>query len=238
MNREWHGKIFVLALMGLLAGCGQAEQSPEVEATAAAEPDTAPATEMTDTPAMPEGLEISGRFADMFVAEVTDDFNPGLAVGDEFPPIRALYNGEEITSIDDFIGENGAIFIAVRSVDWCPYCRRQLAQLQGIADDFEAAGIGMISITYDSPELQQMFIELASLGYPLVSDVDAESVKALGILNDEYAPGDENYGIPYPGVFVINPDKQIVGKIFVERYQIRVDAPTTLAYAKELLGAE
>ena len=96
----------------------------------------------------------------------------------------------------------------------------------------------MVAITYDSPELQQAFIEAASVSYPFLSDIDAATMQALGILNEEYGPDDENYGLPYPGIFVLTPDKEIAGKIFVERYQIRVDAPTTLAYAKELLGAE
>ena len=55
---------------------------------------------------------------EMFIAEDTDGFDPGLAIGDQFPPIRALYEGEEISSIDAFMGENGAIFIANRSADW------------------------------------------------------------------------------------------------------------------------
>ena len=96
----------------------------------------------------------------------------------------------------------------------------------------------MVAITYDSPELQQAFVDAASVTYPFLSDIDAATMQALGILNEEYAPGDENYGLPYPGIYVVTPEKEIVGKVFVERYQIRVDAPTTLAYAKEILGAE
>ncbi len=96
----------------------------------------------------------------------------------------------------------------------------------------------MVAITYDTPELQQTFIDAASITYPVISDIDAATMQALGILNQEYGPDDDNYGLPYPGIYVVIPDKEIVGKIFVERYQIRVDGPTTLAYAKELLGAE
>jgi len=55
---------------------------------------------------------------EMFIAEDTDGFDPGLAIGDQFPPIRALYQDEEISSIDGFMGERGAIFIANRSADW------------------------------------------------------------------------------------------------------------------------
>ena len=55
---------------------------------------------------------------DMFIAEDTDGFDPGPAIGTQFPSIRALYQGEEITAIDQFLGESGAIFIANRSANW------------------------------------------------------------------------------------------------------------------------
>jgi peroxiredoxin len=96
----------------------------------------------------------------------------------------------------------------------------------------------MVAITYDTPELQQAFIEAGSVDYPFLSDIDAQSFQALGILNDEYAPGDDNYGIPFPGVFVVNPELEIVGRVFETRYQVRVHAETTLAYALEVLDAQ
>lgn len=58
---------------------------------------------------------------------------------------------------------------------------------------------------------------------------------ALGVLNRDYGPDDSNYGIPYPGVFVLNPDQEIVGKIFVDDFRIRVDGEGVLNYALEVL---
>lgn len=55
---------------------------------------------------------------DIFVPEDTDAFDPGLPIGAQFPQIRALYQGREITDIDQFVGEKGAVFFANRSVDW------------------------------------------------------------------------------------------------------------------------
>ncbi len=54
----------------------------------------------------------------MFLDEDTDDFDPGLPLGAEFPEIRALYQGREINSIERFFGERGLAFFAVRSADW------------------------------------------------------------------------------------------------------------------------
>ncbi len=91
-------------------------------------------------------------------------------------------------------------------------------------------------VTYDSPELQQRFIDAGSITYPFISDVDTATMTALGILNEDYEPGEPAYGIPYPGVFVLNPEQQIVGKIFVEFYRTRVDAEGMFAYALDALN--
>ncbi|MFK8048096.1 MAG: hypothetical protein AB8B81_06670 [Halioglobus sp.] len=55
---------------------------------------------------------------DIFIAADTDVFDPGLPVGDTFPSIRAVYEGNEISSIDSFVYDKGMIFIANRSADW------------------------------------------------------------------------------------------------------------------------
>jgi hypothetical protein len=55
---------------------------------------------------------------DTFIAADTDNFDPGLAMGENFPDIRALYNGQEIDSVNDFAYNKGMVFIANRSADW------------------------------------------------------------------------------------------------------------------------
>lgn len=54
----------------------------------------------------------------MFLDEDTDDFDPGLPIGADFPAIRAIYDGREITNLDEFMGERGVAFFALRSADW------------------------------------------------------------------------------------------------------------------------
>jgi len=108
-------------------------------------------------------------------------------------------------------------------------------QLQAAIADFDAAGIGVVALTYDAPELQQRFVDKFSITFPLLSDIDATSVRSLGILNADYEPGDDNYGIPYPGIFVLDPEQKIVGKIFLDGYSKRVEAAGVLAYAESRL---
>lgn len=65
-----------------------------------------------------ESLQAQPNTDNMFILEDTDLFDPGLRVGEDFPGIRALYQGREVTQIDQFVGTKGAIFFANRSADW------------------------------------------------------------------------------------------------------------------------
>jgi peroxiredoxin len=175
---------------------------------------------------------------DMFVAQDTDDFDPGPALGSRFPGLRARYQGREITLIEEFAGVNGTVVVASRSLDWCPYCMRQMIQLQANSAGFAAAGIGLVAITYDSPQLQQVFIDKFGITIPVLSDNNGLSFRTLGILNDRYQPGDRQAGIPHPGMIVIDPAGVVVGKLFLEAYSSRVDSAAALAFAKTALGLD
>jgi peroxiredoxin len=175
---------------------------------------------------------------DMFVPADDDDFNPGPAIGSRFPGLRATYQGRAITLIEEFAGDRGTVFIASRSLDWCPYCMRQMIQLQESKPGFDAAGIGMVAMTYDDPARQQAFVDRHGITIPVLSDNDALSFKTLGILNEDYAPGDFQYGIPHPGMIVIDTGGRVVGKLFLEAYSSRVDSTAALAFAKSALGLD
>jgi peroxiredoxin len=109
-------------------------------------------------------------------------------------------------------------------------------QLQDHVQAFEAAGIAIVAMTYDAPALQRKFVEQFAITYPVLSDVDATSVGNLGILNTDYQPGDRAYGIPHPGVFVLDRESNVVGKLFVDGYEKRVDAAAVLEFASGLLS--
>jgi len=175
---------------------------------------------------------------DMFVPADNDEFDPGPAIGSRFPGLRANYQGRAVTLIEEFAGVNGTAFVASRSLDWCPYCMRQMIQLQEYKAAFDTAGIGLVAMTYDDAALQQAFIDKHGITIPILSDENALSFKTLGILNEDYAPGDFQYGIPHPGMIVIDIGGRVVGKLFLEAYSSRVDAAAALAFSKSALGLD
>ena len=68
--------------------------------------------------ALMQPVQAQPNLDNMFLDEDTDSFDPGLPIGAEFPEIRAIYDGNEINSIETFFGDKGAVFLAMRSVDW------------------------------------------------------------------------------------------------------------------------
>jgi len=148
--------------------------------------------------------------------------NVGPSVGDKAPSLTVIDKNKTAVNIDDLTAEKGVIILFFRSADWCPFCKKHLVELQGYADKFKALGYGIAAISYDNTEILNSFIQAHNLTYPLLSDQSAATVKAYGVLNKDYKIGDDNYGIPYPGVVIINPAGKIDHKYFFKGYRKRV----------------
>jgi peroxiredoxin len=183
-------------------------------------------------------VAIDALTEDMFVPEDNDEFDPGPALGSHFPGVNALYQGEQLRQITGLAGAKGTVLVASRSLDWCPYCMRQMIHIQEHKALFDQAGLGLVAITYDEPALQQVFIDRYDITLPILSDIDALTFKTLGILNGDYQEGDFQYGIPHPGMIVINPEGIVVGKLFLEAYSSRVDSAAALNFALQALATE
>lgn len=173
---------------------------------------------------------------DMFVPAVAADPLLGPERGSTLPVLQASRMGRPVTHLENYARGNGTVLIVLRSIDWCIYCKRQIRQLQDYQHHFQAAGIGLVAITYDAPEVQQPFIDQHAITIPVLSDHSQGSFRALGVINENYKPGDAEYGIPHPGLIVVDREGVIVGKLFVASHELRVDSSEALRYARDALG--
>ena len=94
-------------------------------------------------------------------------------------------------------------------------------ELSAWQDRFEALGVNVVGMTYDDQEVLSDFSWERELGYALLSDPDGEYVAALGIRNEEYGPGHPGFGIPHPGIMLIDSSRTILYKAAMENYQVR-----------------
>ena len=72
------------------------------------------------------------------------------------------------------------------------------------------------------------FSEKQDIPYRLLSDIDSETIRRYGILNDQVGREDVFLeGIPYPGVYVTDEEGVVVAKFFHDTYKVR-DSPEML----------
>ena len=146
----------------------------------------------------------------------------GPQIGSKVADLNLLDQFSDKQDLSNILGPEGAIIVLFRSADWCPFCKRHLLELNAEAEAFKQAGYGVTAISYDSPEILRIFSQSNKLNYSLLSDQNVESFKALKVVNAEYSAGDRHYGIPYPGVIVVNKNAEVVHKYFFEGYKQRV----------------
>ncbi len=71
------------------------------------------------------------------------------------------------------------------------------------------------------------FADRQHITYPLLSDPDSKIIRSYGILN-ETTTGTPVYGIPYPGVYIINAQGRVLSKYFEDDYKDRVSTADIL----------
>jgi AhpC/TSA family/Disulphide bond corrector protein DsbC len=89
-------------------------------------------------------------------------------------------------------------------------------------------GVNVASISYDSDEILNRFVDQYHLTYPMLSDHDSLIIRKFGILNTNVPPGTRFYGIPFPGQYLLAPDGTVRDKLFLPDYQTRPTASEAL----------
>lgn len=107
-------------------------------------------------------------------------------------------------------------------------------QLIEITDQFEELGINIAAMTYDPVEFLKTVEEDEGVEFPLLHDSDVTHVNALGIRNLDYEPGHRVYGIPYPGIFLVDSEGVIQFKFAEESYRDRPDFDVVLEAAADM----
>jgi peroxiredoxin Q/BCP len=144
-----------------------------------------------------------------------------VEAGTEAPSISAVTASGDAVDLSGITGENGAVLVFSRSLDWCPYCKAQALELETVKADLAAAGWTLNLITYDSPEILAGFAEEKALTYTLLSDTDSATIDAFGLRNTEMPAGSRFDGVPHPAIVYIKADGEVAGVQKEEGYKTR-----------------
>lgn len=159
---------------------------------------------------------------------------PQLPVGSALPAISAQDQTGTVRSLQEISGEKGLVLVLSRSFDWCPYCIAQLQRLVAAAPELQAMGINVASMTYDPVATLAAAAEEHGVEFPLLFDEDVKHVNSMGLRNTQYEPGQRAYGIPYPGIFLIDAQGVIRAKFAEEDYKLRPEFSLVMEEAKKL----
>lgn len=133
----------------------------------------------------------------------------GLQPGAKVPEFTLRDQDGKPQTLKSLAGPHGLLLLFNRSADWCPFCKSQLIDLESARRNFEAKGIHVASITYDSSQILKAFATRREIHFPMLSDPDSTVIDAFGVRNEEAEAVGHKAGIAIPNYFLIAPDGTI-----------------------------
>ncbi len=94
-------------------------------------------------------------------------------------------------------------------------------ELSARKDEFDQLGVKIAVLTYEPPKTNLKFIEQYNIGFPILSDTESKHIKAFGLLNESFARDHMAYGVPYPGIFVVDSNHSVRAKLSEDSYRDR-----------------
>lgn len=157
---------------------------------------------------------------------------PGLAVGEKAPAFELENASGETVKLADLTQRAPVALVFHRSAGWCPFCQRQLVDLQKNLERLNAAGITVVGISYDSTEVLEQFVRKSGVEFTLLSDVGSKTIDAYGVRNKEASGRAE--GIPHPVIFIVDAGGRIAAKLGDEGYRDRPPVDEIISAVKSI----
>jgi peroxiredoxin len=138
--------------------------------------------------------------------------------------------------LKDLVKKGNVVLIFYRG-NWCPYCNRQLSQLQDSLQFIIDKGAQVIAVTPEQPEGILKTIEKTKASFPIIFDEDRKIMKAYDVsfavdeksisrykmagIDLEENNGKNGANLPVPAVYIINKESTIIYRFFEPNYKKR-----------------
>ncbi len=94
--------------------------------------------------------------------------------------------------------KNQKVVVVFYRGGWCPYCKKQMTELQNHYRDFNDAKAVVVGVSNEDPAAATAFRDSLGLGFELYSDQELTMITSWGV--EDYGSG-----IARPATFVIEP---------------------------------
>jgi peroxiredoxin len=144
-----------------------------------------------------------------------------LDSGDKAPPTSLPTDAGATWTLGDALAQGPVVIVFYRG-DWCPFCRKQLTELEGHRSRFTAKQATVVALSVDPPDRSHALSAQLGLGFPILSDPDRRAIKAWGV-------DDEDNALAWPSVFIVGKDGTIVQRWLATSIEVRPTADDVLS---------
>jgi peroxiredoxin len=123
-------------------------------------------------------LEALGRSYDELEASGIRD--GALRDGERAPDFELPNGWGEPVRLSNLLARGPVVLTFFRG-RWCPYCRLQLKAYRDMVPDLEPLKASLVAVSPMLPEFTRAFVERASLGFDVLSDVGNTVARAYGL---------------------------------------------------------
>ena len=175
-------------------------------------------------------------FAATILLSFTDSEPKGLQLGELAPNFTALNQDSKQINLHEMLKSGPVVLLFYRG-EWCPYCNKQLKQLEDSLSYITKKGAKVIAVSPEKHENIIKTIKKTNASYSVVSDENTSIMNAYKVnfeldsiakikykgygidLNDRN--GTNGYNLPVPAVYIINKEGRITYRYFDTDYKKR-----------------
>ncbi|MEO7310438.1 MAG: peroxiredoxin-like family protein [Chitinophagaceae bacterium] len=160
----------------------------------------------------------------------------GLKAGDNAPQIQATDNGGHSFDLKKQLKKGDVVLLFYRG-QWCPYCNRQLSQLNDSLAMIIAKGASVIAVSPEVMENVAKTVGKTKASFPIISDSNLAIMKAYQVnfavdentqtkykkfgIDFGEANGSNGANLPVPATYVIGKNGKIKWVFFNPVYTKR-----------------
>lgn len=141
-------------------------------------------------------------------------FSTGPGIGEKVPKFSLHDQHGNVRSLDQLLGKNGALIYFFTSASFCPNCKLELVDYQKKINEFKAKGLSVIGISFDPVDILKSFSDENNITYPLLSDAGSRVIRRYGIVLRGIPVNNRWYGVPHPGIYIIDKNLVVLEKHF------------------------
>jgi peroxiredoxin Q/BCP len=141
-----------------------------------------------------------------------------LADGDRAPAFSLPNADGDTVSLADFPEQRVIVYFYPAAMT--AGCTTQAVDFTAALDDLSGAGLHVLGISPDTQEKLIQFRDKQSVGFPLLSDLEKETLNAYGAYGEKLLYGKLVEGV-IRSTFVIDVDKNGQGTVAVAQYNVK-----------------